>query len=163
MQSKFVQTNSTRLHYLEFSGEQPTLVLLHGVTANAHAFDGLIAAGLSPAFNIISVDLRGREQSSQPASGYTVQEHAKDIIGLPDELKIEKAYLCDHSFGALITLYIASHFPNRVQKMILMDAGIRLHEKAKEMLGPALSRLGQTYPSFENYIEKVKSAPYLNF
>ena len=55
----FIQTNGIRLHYLQ-RGHGPTIILMHGLTANAHAFDGVIAADLSASFNVISVDLRGR-------------------------------------------------------------------------------------------------------
>ena len=160
MQSNFINTNNINLHYLNFEGAKPTIILMHGLTANAHAFDGLIAAGLSPAFNIISVDLRGRGLSEQPDTGYTMSEHAKDIIGLLDHLQIEKAIIGGHSYGALITFYMAVHYPERVEKMIILDAAARMHENTKAMLIPAMSRIGQTFPSFNDYLIKVKTAPY---
>jgi pimeloyl-ACP methyl ester carboxylesterase len=163
MQHHFIQTNGINLHYLNFAGDKPTLLLMHGLTANAHAFDGLIAAGLSPAFNVISIDLRGRGLSEQPATGYTMAEHAKDIIGLLDNLQIKKAVIGGHSFGALITFYLAAHYPERIEKMILLDAAARLHESTREMLIPAMSRIGQTFPSFDAYLNKVKTAPYFTF
>jgi pimeloyl-ACP methyl ester carboxylesterase len=158
-----LHSNNINLHYLHFEGGQPTIILMHGLTANAHAFDGLIAAGLSPAFNVISVDLRGRGESSQPASGYTMADHAADILGLMDELKIEKAVLAGHSFGGFLALYIARFFPGRVDKLILMDAAANMHPNTKEMLGPALSRLDKVFESADAYLEKVKLAPYLHF
>jgi pimeloyl-ACP methyl ester carboxylesterase len=163
MKSNFINTNNIKLHYLNFEGEQPTIIFMHGLSANAHAFDGLIAAGLSPSFNIISVDLRGRGESDAPDSGYTMKEHADDIIGLMDGLKIEKVILAGHSFGGFLALYLAKFFPERVDKLILMDAAANMHPNTKEMLGPALGRLGQTFPSFGAYLEKVKAAPYLTF
>jgi pimeloyl-ACP methyl ester carboxylesterase len=158
-----IHSNNINLHYLHFEGGQPTIILMHGLTANAHAFDGLIAAGLSPAFNVISVDLRGRGESSQPAAGYTMADHAADILGLMDELKIEKAVLAGHSFGGFLALYIARFFPGRVDKLILMDAAANMHPNTKEMLGPALSRLDKVFESADAYLEKVKLAPYLVF
>jgi pimeloyl-ACP methyl ester carboxylesterase len=158
----FVNTNGIRLHYLLYAGELPTLILMHGLTANAHAFDGLIHAGLSPAFNVLSIDLRGRGQSDAP-DDYTMSSHAKDIVGLLDDLKIKSAVIGGHSFGALLTFYLAAHYPDRVDKMILLDAAAQMHPNTKEMLAPALSRLGQVFHSFDNYLEKVKSAPYLDF
>lgn len=157
----FVETNGIKLHYLEFKGNQPTIILMHGLTANAHAFDGLIAAGLSPLFNVISIDLRGRGESDQPADDYSMAAHAKDIIGLLDALQIKSAVIGGHSFGALLTYYLTSHYPDRVEKMILMDAAARMHPNTKEMLGPTLSRLGQKFESFDTYIGKVKAAPYI--
>lgn len=160
MQSTFIKTNNINLHYLEYGSGQLTLVLLHGLTANAHAFDGLIAAGLGETYNIVAADLRGRGLSEQPETGYTMAEHAKDIIGLLDHLKIKKAIIGGHSYGALISFYMAAHYPERVEKMILLDAAARMHENTREMLVPAMSRIGQTFPSFEAYLNKVKTAPY---
>jgi pimeloyl-ACP methyl ester carboxylesterase len=163
MENHFIQTNGINLHYLEFSGNNPTIILMHGLTANAHAFDGLIAAGLSPQYNILSIDLRGRGLSDQPATGYTIAEHAKDIIGLLDHLHIKKAVIGGHSFGALISFYLAAHYPERIEKMILLDAAARLHENTREMLSPAMSRIGLTFSSFDAYLDKVKKAPYFTF
>ena len=44
-----------------------------------------------------------------------------------------------------------------------MDAAANMHPNTKEMLGPALGRLDKVFPSAEDYIEKVKAAPYLHF
>lgn len=163
MNSQTVVSNNIRLHYLEFEGSQPTILLMHGLTANAHAFDGLIAAGLSPAFRAISVDLRGRGESSQPVSGYTMADHAADILGLMDHLNLDKVIMAGHSFGGFLALYIARFFPERVHKIIMMDAAANMHPNTKEMLGPALGRLDKSFSSTEDYIEKVRSAPYLKF
>jgi len=163
MKNHFINTNNIKLHFLEFAGEQPTLLLMHGLTANAHAFDGLIAAGLSPTFNVLSVDLRGRGESDAPETGYTMKEHAADIIGLMDALHIDKTILAGHSFGGFLALYLAKFFQARVDKLILMDAAANMHPNTREMLGPALGRLGQQFSSFDTYLKKVKAAPYLTF
>lgn len=163
MKEHFIQANGITLHYLGYEGMGETIILMHGLTANAHAFDGLIAAGLSPTFKVISVDLRGRGKSDQPMQGYSLQEHAKDIIALLDHLHIDAAIIGGHSFGALLTFYISRFYPERISKMIILDAAVRMHEKTKEMLAPALSRLNQVFPSFDTYLDKVKSAAYLNF
>src|SRR5829696_2422473 len=160
MHNRYVTTNGIRLHYLDFESDGPVLVLMHGLTANAHAFDGLIAEDLSASFHVLSIDLRGRGDSDQPSSGYTMEDHARDIIGLLDALQIDSAIIGGHSFGALLTLYLAANYPDRVEKLILMDAAARMHPNTKEMLVPALSRLGQKFESLDAYIEKVKAAPY---
>ena len=163
MNSHTILANNINLHYLHYEGEHPTIILMHGLTANAHAFDGLIAAGLSPAFNIISVDLRGRGKSSQPTEGYNMAEHAADILGLMDHLKLENAILAGHSFGGFLALYLAKFFPDRVNKLILMDAAAKMHPNTKDMLAPALGRLDKIFSSADDYLDKVKSAPYLSF
>ena len=37
-----------------------------------------------------------------------------------------------------------------------------MHPNTKEMLGPTLSRLGKVFSSFDAYLEKVKTAPYID-
>lgn len=160
---KFVGTNDLQLHYLDFESDGPPLILMHGLTANAHAFDGLIAEGLGHHFRVLSIDLRGRGRSEQPPAGYGIAAHAADILGLMDALGLASAVIGGHSFGALLTLYLAANHSERVEKLVLLDAAARMHANTKEMLGPSLGRLGQTFPSFEAYIEKVKQAPYIDF
>lgn len=160
MISKFLQIGQLNLHCLEGPQHGPTLLLLHGLTANAHAFDGLIDAGLTRFCHLISVDLRGRGLSDAHESEYTMQAHAKDIIGLMDILHVQQVILGGHSFGALLSFYLAAHFPKRFSQLILMDAGLSMHPNTKEMLAPTLSRLEQTYPSFSFYLDKAQKAPY---
>lgn len=163
VESKFIETNGIRLHYMEQGTEGPTLLLMHGLTANAHAFDGLIKAGLSDSFKVISVDLRGRGLSSKPDKGYTMKEHAADIIGMLDALNIREVIVSGHSFGGFLGLYLAVYFPEKVSHLIMLDAAVHMHPQTKEMLGPALSRLDQVFSSFDDYLDKVKQAPYLTF
>jgi pimeloyl-ACP methyl ester carboxylesterase len=158
---QYVQTNGIRLHYLDSENNRPTLLLMHGLTANAHAFDGLMEAGLGDSFRVISVDLRGRGQSDKPDNDYSFASQARDIIGLMDALHIDQCYVGGHSYGAFMTFYLAKHYPGRVRKMVLMDAAAQMHPDTRELLIPTLSRLGQVFPSFEAYIEKMKAAPYI--
>lgn len=163
MKSRNINTNGINLHYLDTETNGQTIILMHGLTANAHAFDGLLKEGLGKKYRVISVDLRGRGLSDKPSEGYTMKNHAQDILGLMDALKIEKCVVGGHSFGALLTFYMAIHHAERLEKLLLLDAAARLHPQTKEMLIPALSRIGQTYPSFGSYLEKVKSGAYMTY
>jgi pimeloyl-ACP methyl ester carboxylesterase len=164
MQSNFIHVNGIRLHYLDYgspSADAPFAVLMHGLTANAHAFDGLIQSGLTRNLHGVSVDLRGRGESDKPDTGYSMSDHARDIIGLLDTLQIDKAILIGHSFGGLLSMCLASQYPSRVIKVVLLDAAMRMHPNTRAMLSPSLSRLGQTWLSFDDYLAKIKAAPYL--
>lgn len=167
MQSKFIETNGIQLHLLDSDASNKhhltAILFIHGLTANAHAFDAIIQNGLADKYRILSVDLRGRGLSDQPDTGYTMLDHAKDIIGMLTELEIPSIHIVGHSFGGFLGLYLAIYYPEIVQKLILLDAAVNMHPNTKEMLGPALGRLGKTFDSFEDYINKVKQAPYLSF
>lgn len=159
-----IQVNGIHLHFIEYPNpNQPTLVLLHGLTANAHAFDGLIAAGLDQKFHLICIDLRGRGQSDQPLYNYSFKDHALDVIGVLDALKIKKTILGGHSFGGLLTAYMAVHFAKRIEKVILIDAAASLNPKTYAMLLPTLSRLDKSYPNPDAFMAEVKQAPFMTF
>lgn len=152
----FVTTNNIQLHVLEKPGTEPTLLLAHGLTANAACFGPLMAA---LPYRVLAVDLRGRGQSDAPVSGYTMPDHAADLIGLLDALELDQVILGGHSFGGLLTVYTAVHHPQRVHQCIVIDAGL-MHPQVRELISPSLARLGQTYPSWEVYREAIKAVPY---
>lgn len=154
---QFSQTNNITLHYLDHSGGEPTIVLMHGLTANAHFFDGLASSRLPN--RLLAVDLRGRGQSDKPDTGYSMAEHAADIIGLMDNLGLAQVVLAGHSYGGLLTCYLAANFPAHVSKCIVMDSGF-MHPSVKELIKPSLDRLGQVIPSWATYREAIKGAAY---
>src|SRR5918912_547284 len=128
-------------HSLDFPGGEPPIVLLHGLSANALAFGGLVAAGLSPAFRIVAPDLRGRGRTEGPAAGYRMADHAGDVLALLDALGLDRVVLGGHSFGAFLAIFIAANYPERVSKLIVIDAAATLDPRTGEMLRPALDRL----------------------
>lgn len=167
MQSKFILTNGIQVHFLDSdssnSNQLEPILCIHGLTANAYAFDAVIQNGLAEKYRIISVDLRGRGLSDQPITGYTMLDHANDIVGMLHALDIKAIHIAGHSFGGFLALYLAIYYPAIVKKIVLLDAAVNMHPNTKEMLGPALGRLGKTFDSFDDYIYKVKHAPYLFF
>ena len=152
------------MFYLDAPGTSgaPALVLLHGLSANANSFAGLISAGLSPAFRVIAPDLRGRARSGKPDSGYSMAEHASDIIGLLDALALEQVVLGGHSFGGYLAIYLAANFPTRISKLVVIDAAISSHPRIPVLLKPSLDRLTRTSPSADSYLSEVRSAPYMD-
>jgi len=159
----FLHTNGIRLHYLEYPGAGPLIIMMHGLTANAHAFGGIVANGLNAQFRIISVDLRGRGLTDSPSFKYEMEDHAQDILGLLDSLGEEKAIFCGHSFGGLLGMYLAAYYPKQVEKLIVLDAAARMNPNAPEMLAYRLSRLDIRYPSLAEYLTEVQEAPYNTF
>jgi pimeloyl-ACP methyl ester carboxylesterase len=158
----FAHVNNIQLHYLDHPGGEPAMVLMPGITANAHSFDGLVRAGLSPRFRVLALDLRGRGLSDKPATGYSMADHAADVVGLLDVLGFKKVVLGGHSFGALLTFYLAAHFPERVAKVVLIDAAASLHPRVRDLIKPSLDRLGKIVPSWEAYLLAIKQAPYFD-
>ena len=159
---RYAAANGIRIHLLDHFGGDPPIVLLPGITANLHNFDGLIAAGLAPRFRVVGLDLRGRGLSDKPAQGYSIAEHAADVVGVLDTLGLERVVLGGHSFGALLTAFIAARYPERVSRCIFIDIALSPSDpKIGEAIRPSLERLGRAVASFEAYVKEIQGAPYL--
>lgn len=158
----FIETNGIKLHYLDYpEGDGEPLILLHGLTVNGHFFDGAIDAGLAENRPIILVDLRGRGLSDKPDSGYRMSDHAKDIIGLLDVLQFESVVIGGHSFGGLLTFFLAANYPARVRKLVILDAAAEAaRQEIANLIKPSLQRLETTLPSADAYIDSMKTVPY---
>src|SRR5512139_2773302 len=147
-----------------WEGKGKEVLCVHGITANCRCWD-VVASSLAPKHQVIAMDLRGRGHSDSPPSGYSVENHCKDVAALMDDQGLERPVLMGHSLGAFISLVFAAEHPERVDRLILVDGGGKLSEDqmAKVFAGikPSLDRLGKIFPSFEAYLSLMKQAPYL--
>ncbi|MBI5603376.1 MAG: alpha/beta hydrolase [Deltaproteobacteria bacterium] len=146
-----------------WKGKGKTILCLHGLTANCRCWDHL-ASSLTPRHQIIAVDLRGRGLSDKPSTGYALNHHVADMVALLDDLRLECPVIAGHSLGAFIALALAAIYPQRVERLILLDGGGKLSEaqRAKVFNGikPSLDRLGKVFPDWESYLSSLKQIPF---
>ncbi|MGD8961337.1 MAG: alpha/beta hydrolase [Desulfobacterales bacterium] len=161
---KKVNGDGITIQLAVWEGKGNQVLCVHGLTANCRCWD-VIASSLAPENTILAIDLRGRGLSDKPSAGYSMRHHIQDIFGVLDDLKQEKIVLMGHSLGAFISLAFAAHYPERTEKIILMDGGGQLTqdqwEKITVAIKPSLDRLGQVFPSFDAYVALMKQAPFL--
>jgi pimeloyl-ACP methyl ester carboxylesterase len=156
-QSGNVDANGLQLHYLEWSGGAPSVVCLPGITANAHAFAGL-AEELSPRVRVLAMDLRGRGESDKPLSGYTMEAHVADTVGLLDGLDISRGVVIGWSLGAKIALALAAAHPDRVERLVLLDPPVETPEATVTALRAFWARLDNTYSSVDEFLERMRNS-----
>lgn len=142
----------------EWPGKGPTIVCIHGLTAN-HTCWASMGDALSPAYRLIAYDLRGRGDSDKPDKGYSLEQHGRDLGRLLDHYGLRKAVVMGHSLGAHIALRFAVHEPARVSKLVLFDGGLDVRAEVLDSLGPAINRLGLEFPSLDMFLEFVKRLP----
>lgn len=164
VRDEFAIAGDTTIHWVQWGEQGPPLIFVHGLTANAFCFQSF-ADALASDHRVIAYDLRGRGDSDKPEEGYSVPLHAEDLAELIDELGLERPVVIGHSLGALIALYFAAHHPDKLSKLVLLDAGAPLPWKTPEeqpaWLTASISRLGAPVPSFKEYTDRLKAAPFL--
>jgi pimeloyl-ACP methyl ester carboxylesterase len=147
----------------EWEGEEPSLLCIHGLTANCRCWDGL-AASLTPRHRVLGVDLRGRGHSEAPDSGYSLDHHCRDIHRVLEEWRLGQGVLMGHSLGAAISLAFGAAHPDRVGGLILVDGGGKLEKEQMDTvlqgIAPSLERLGRTYASTREYLEEMRRSPH---
>jgi len=122
--SQFVSVNGLRLHYLDHGDRaKPPLICLHGLSGNAHSFDGL-APHLTAHRRVIAVDVRGRGDSEWgPPGDYNATVYTSDLAALIDALGLPRVSLIGTSMGGSIAMMYAGGYPEQVERLVLNDIG----------------------------------------
>jgi 3-oxoadipate enol-lactonase len=113
--------NGVEVFYVDVgvSGALP-IVLIHGFPFNCEMWQPQIEL-LEKNFRVIAYDIRGHGKSGISNGQYMIEFFVDDLVGLLDNLKIEKAVLCGLSMGGYIALRTVERNPERVKALILAD------------------------------------------
>jgi lipase len=157
------------LHALRF-GTGPRVVLAaHGITSTAMAWPA-VAAALPDDWSMVAVDLRGRGHSRDLPGPYGLRAHAADLQAVATSIRSstgQPVVLAGHSMGAFVAVHAAHDRPDLFSHVVLVDGGVALpfpdgadpDEVLDRTLGPAIERLGRTYPSVDAYVDVFRQHP----
>jgi proline iminopeptidase len=113
------------LHY-DVAGKGRPVVLLSGGPGFSSEYMKPIAEHLQPRYKAILFDQRGTGQSTLATYDATTLEHKKlvaDLEALRRALHVEKLTLVGHSWGGVLSMLYAAAHPERVEALVLIDAG----------------------------------------
>src|SRR5690242_17925490 len=158
--SDFVQVNGIRLHYLDWGGSGPTLIFLTGMGSSAYIFNKF-APRFSDQFRVLALTRRGHGDSESPETGYDADTLIEDIRQFMEALNLEKAVLAGHSLAGVELTHFAATYPNKVDKLIYLDALDDRREESAIMEQNPLRNIKiereESIPhTFEEYIAIVK-------
>jgi len=140
-------------------GAAMAVLLVHGLTSNSRAWAMVGPLLASHGFFVIAPDLRGRGHSSKPDHGYGIPLHADDLLSLCDAFGVPSVHVVGHSLGAQIGLYLAAVHSERVDRLVLLDAGGILPADAAQAIAASLTRLDTMYPSLDAYLNAMEGLP----
>lgn len=107
--------------YVRVGGQGPAVVMLHGYGESGDMWEPL-AVKLADTHTVIIPDLRGMGLSNHPTNGYDKKNQARDISLVLNRLKIGKVDVVAHDIGNMVAYAFAAQEPERVTKLVLMDA-----------------------------------------
>lgn len=117
-----IAVNGTTIH-VRVAGSGPAVVLLHGYGETGDMWAPL-AADLARDHTVIVPDLRGMGLSASVTSGFEKKNQALDVAGVMDALHAGKADVVAHDIGNMVAYALAARHPDRVTKLVLMDAPV---------------------------------------
>lgn len=134
------------------NGPRP-VVALHGMTAS-HALFQPIVRRLDEEVSFFAPDMRGRGASAELPGPHGMRSHVADVVSILDHLELEGVTLVGMSMGGYPAVLAAAEHPQRVNHVVLIDAGLPiavpdvddLDRHLEELLGPSIARLEMTFP-----------------
>jgi pimeloyl-ACP methyl ester carboxylesterase len=127
-QSRHFVHDGLRLHYWEWGDpKEETYVFVHGVRDQGRSWDQFIEALVRrgvPIKHAVALDLRGHGESEWPGNGrgYQHEDFLTDLAGLLKHLDKDALTIIGHSLGGSMCLLYAGTFPERVQKLVLLES-----------------------------------------
>jgi len=104
------------------AGSGPAIVLVHGITSTSATWERVIPY-LATRFTVIAPDLLGHGQSAKPRGDYSLGAYASGVRDLMVSLGHERATFVGHSLGGGVVMQLAYQFPERCERLVLVDSG----------------------------------------
>ncbi len=149
--SHFITVDGARVHYQEFGdASNPTIILIHGYTASVYVWKTAAPILAEAGFHVIAIDLLGFGYSAKPVwFDYSIQSQARMVSRFMDRLGIGKATIGGSSYGGAVAATIALDYPERVEKLILVDSVINDEVKNHPILKlAAIPGIGEVITPF---------------
>src|ERR1043165_4179161 len=112
---------AVELEVLDWGGSGPAIILLAGLSNTAHVYDDF-APLLTSHFRVLGITRRGHGRSTAPASGYTPQRLAEDVIRVMDAEQVKRAIVVGHSFAGEEMHVLGAKYVDRISGLVYIDA-----------------------------------------
>jgi pimeloyl-ACP methyl ester carboxylesterase len=108
------------------SGDGPAVLLLHGFPDSRHLWRYQIAPLIAHGFRVIAPDLRGFGDAPRPRHirDYALPIVTADAIGMLDALKVRRAAVVGHDWGAALAWFAAGVHPERFDRIAALSVGV---------------------------------------
>ena len=164
-------TDGLRVQHLSLNGHQigyrrggqgPALLLLHGIVGSSLTWVPAMKL-LKSDYTVLAPDFLGHGGSAKPLGDYSLGNHASTVRDFMQLLSIDRTTVVGQSFGGGVAMQFAYQFPERCERLVLVDAGglgrevnwmlrlmtLPVAEYAMPFLFPAIARgLGDSIARF---------------
>jgi len=114
------------IHY-RFDGaeEAPVVMLCNSLETNLSVWDAQLPA-LTRRYRVLRYDSRGHGQSEVTPGPYTIEQLARDALGLLDALGLAQVRFCGLSTGGMVGQWLGANAPSRLSRLVLCNTAARI-------------------------------------
>lgn len=147
------------LHF-KVQGQGTPLVILHGLFGTLDNWKS-IANQLSNHFRVYLIDQRNHGKSPH-VPNMDLPSMAKDLEDFLSELNLSKAHIMGHSMGGKVAMQFAFDYPERLDKLIVLDIAPRAYQPGhleifEALQGLTIASLGNRKEAEEQLLKKIKN------
>lgn len=154
--SRFIEVQGMQVHYRDQGPrEAETLVLLHGTSASLHTWEDWVAE-LGGRYRVISLDLPAFGLTGPfPDADYRLAHYSAFLAEVLDRLEVPKATLAGNSFGGQLAWQFTVDHPQRVERLVLIDASGYPRESTSVPLGFRLAGIPALRPVMSRILPRA--------
>jgi pimeloyl-ACP methyl ester carboxylesterase len=119
---RYLDLTGGRFRALEWEGEGPGVLLLHGLTAVAESWLPTVLRFAAPR-RVVALEQRGHGRSTHEVPDPSAAGLARDTIDASGALGLEHPHLAGHSMGARVAIVAAARYPDAFRSVAIVDIG----------------------------------------
>jgi pimeloyl-ACP methyl ester carboxylesterase len=146
-----------RIFYRDTGGSGAPVILLHAATGSSRVWEYQVPALAAAGYRAIAFDRRGWGRTTILSAELPPGTAADDLLGLLDQLGLDRVHLAGTAAGASVALDFALSYPRRVRSLVIANAiggvqdadylelGRRIRPPQFDALPPEFRELGPSY------------------
>ena len=122
-QDHFIKIGDVNFHYQEYPGEGEDIFLLHGFASSTYTWEEVASYLQKRGFHVWALDMKGFGWSDKPEDGrydpITLMEDVNRWMGV---MGLDDVTFVGNSLGGAVAVLMALEHPDRVGRLVLIDA-----------------------------------------
>lgn len=154
--SQFVAIDGMLVHLRDQGprDDPAPIVLLHGTSASLHTWEGWVAV-LQDKRRVISLDLPGFGLTGPfPDGDYRMSHYSAFLANVLEQLQVPRAVVTGNSFGGQLAWQFALDHPQRVERLVLVDAAGYPRNATSMPIGFRLAQIPALAPVMANVLPR---------
>src|SRR3954453_7946532 len=148
----YVDVNGVHM-WVEQYGQGSPLVLLHGGIMTIELNFASLIPTLAGRRTVIGVELQGHGRTADTGRGVTPAALASDVVGMLDDLGIDRAHVFGHSMGAAVALELAVSHASRGRAVVAASVSVRPEGMHEDLRDPAKMATSTRLPTQQDFVE----------